>query len=473
MKNLGKILFIIFLIPHAIYAGVVATVDSKKVQLGEIVTYSLDLSGEDIKKPNITTLCGENVLSSSSSTSIKIVDGEYKKTYVLSYTFLPKKSCTIDSLSVAIDSKLEATQAIDIEVVKVLSSKDSDFLLTLSVDKDEVFVGEPFELTLVFKQKNGAEVVDNKFIAPTLNGFWLKGESKPTRENDGEFSSTKIVYTMAPQRVGNLDITSAQMKIASRSNTRDPWGSFMPNIKWRSYFSNDLNITSKPLPQGVSLVGDFTIFAEASATEVNANEALNLTIKVVGDGNLEDIKSFKPYIDGVSVFDEKIVIQNGVLTQKIAFVADSDFKIPPFSLKYLSLASKEIKEVSTKEIDIKVKHSKAKKELNIKRDETTKDVIETTEVMPKLDIFLAIGIFIVGMACGIIIMILRTITFTSRDKKLNIKDHKLLLVKLLPYKENDDVKKIVDVLENNLYSKEKKELDKKALKELINKYEIK
>ena len=69
MKNLGKILFILFLIPHAIYAGVTAFVDSKNIELGDMVTYSLDLSGEDVVRPDIHTLCGEDVISTSSSTA--------------------------------------------------------------------------------------------------------------------------------------------------------------------------------------------------------------------------------------------------------------------------------------------------------------------------------------------------------------------------------------------------------------------
>ena len=45
-------------------------------------------------------------------------------------------------------------------------------------------------------------------------------------------------------------------------------------------------------------------------------------------------------------------------------------------------------------------------------------------------------------------------------------------MKLLPYKDNADVKKVVDILENNLYLDKKIELDKKSLKEIILKYDI-
>ena len=473
MKNLGKILYIIFLIPHAIYAGVIASVDSKEVALGDMLTYSLDLTGEEISRPNILNLCGDDIISTSSSTSIKIINGDYQKSYVLSYKFMPKKSCKIESIEVEIDGKVEKTKPIDIVVSKAVSSKDAEFSLTLSVNKKEVYVGEPFVLKLLLKQKDGAEAVDSKYIAPSLKGFWVKGESKPTRVKQDGYTITQIMYKMAPQREGKLDITSAQMRIATRASSRDSWGGFIPNIKWKSYFSNELSITSKALPSGVNLVGDFSIEAEVSSKEVNANEAVNITIKVNGDGNLEDIKTFKPYIDGVSVFDEKIEVSNTNLTQKIAFVADGNFTVPSFSIKYFDLKTKSIKTISTKEIDIKVKNAKPKQELNIKRDETIQATIVKEIVVEKgLDRFWTIIAFIVGLACGIIIMLLKSKNLFKNEKKFNIKDHKLLLVKLLPYKDDVEVQKLVNILENNLYSENKQELDKKALKIIVDRYNL-
>jgi hypothetical protein len=57
MKNLGKILALVsFLFPHAVYAGVTAGLDAKSVSLGETVTLSLTISGQDIIKPDIFVL---------------------------------------------------------------------------------------------------------------------------------------------------------------------------------------------------------------------------------------------------------------------------------------------------------------------------------------------------------------------------------------------------------------------------------
>ncbi len=77
MKNLGKIIFILFLIQNTIYAGITASVESENVQRGDMVTYDLELVGEDIQRPNINNLCGEDVISTSSSTNIQSVNGSY------------------------------------------------------------------------------------------------------------------------------------------------------------------------------------------------------------------------------------------------------------------------------------------------------------------------------------------------------------------------------------------------------------
>ena len=471
MKNLGKIILFLFLIPHALFGAVSASVDSHTVVLGDTVTLSLNISGSDVQRPNIQTLCNSDVTSSGSQTNIQMINGSYQKSYTLTYQFMPTKSCKIEPIELTIDEKTEKTKPINITVKPVDTSKDAEFMLSLTSDKKEVLVGEPFEITLLFKQKNGAGAVDSSFIPPKLKGFWIKNESKPQRYQDGDYAVTKVVYKVAAQRTGKLGVGKAQMKIATRVNSRDMFGSFMPQVKWRSYFSNELNFDVKPLPGGVNLIGNFTISAKADKSEINANEAVNVTIEVDGNGNLEDIKSFKPYINGVNVFDEKIVINGSKLTQKLAFVADSDFVIPSFTLKSYDPKTKEIKTASTKEIKIRVKNAKPKTKLTIKRDEG-ESLVHAQSSQKEFNLYWSVLAFIIGLACGIFIMLLKPWKYFEKKNTFSIKDTKLLLVKLLPYKNDEEVQKIVDILEKNIYSNEKVELDKKALKEIIKKYNI-
>ncbi|QOY55386.1 BatD family protein [Candidatus Sulfurimonas marisnigri] len=469
MNNIFKILFLLLIITNIAYAAVTARVDSKTVELGETVTYSLNVSGENIVRPVIQRLCDTDVISTSSQTSVQIINGDVKKSYILSYKFLPLKSCTIEPIKVEINSKTELSNAVSVEVKPVTAAKDSDFSLRLSSEKQELFVGETFDLTLTFKQKRDSGAVDSEFLPPKLNGFWIKNESKPLSHQEGKYTITKLTYTMAAQRDGKLNIPKAQMRIASRGSKTDIWGAWAPSIKWKTYFSNELELNIKPLPAGVNLVGDFTISTTVDKKEVNANEAVNITIKVLGAGNLEDIKSFKPSIDGVSVFDEKISIEGNLLTQKIAFVAERDFIIPSFNLKFFNPKTQEVKSIVSDEISIKVKNAKLEEELNIQREQ--KPVV-VPQVIAENDIFTLVVTFLIGLTCGVLIILFKPFKLFKKEKTLSIKEPKVLLMKLLPYKDDAEVKDIVDILEKNIYSGEKLDLDKKALKELLKRCKI-
>jgi len=209
MKNLGKILLLLFLIPHAVDASVVATLSDKSVSVGDMVTYNLTISGENIQRPQINILCESDIISTASQTSIQMVNGDYKKSYILSYKFMPQKSCEIKPVEVEIDGKTEVSNGVSLEVKAMRAAKDADFILTLESDKEEVFVGEPFSVTLLLKQKKGAQAVDSKFVAPELKGFWIKSESDPVRSDDGEYTITTLSYQMSAQRDGNVTITPA------------------------------------------------------------------------------------------------------------------------------------------------------------------------------------------------------------------------------------------------------------------------
>jgi hypothetical protein len=473
LNNIIKLLFLSLITSHSLFGALTATVDSKTVELGETVTYSLNTSGEKIKRPNIQRLCNSDVLSTSSQTSIQIINGNTSKSYTLSYKFLPQKSCKIERVEVEVDGKIEASSEIEIEVKPVSGAKDLDFELTLSSNKKELYVGEIFDVTLTFKQKNNVSAVDSEFTPPELKGLWVKKESEPKRHQDDKYTVTKVVYRVSPQREGELKITKAQMKVASRNSRENSWGAWIPTLKWKTYFSNELNLDVKPLPSGVDLVGSFTINATLQKREIKANEALNVIVEVQGEGNLEDIKSFKQNVEGAAVFDEKRVINGTKLTQKIAFVAERDFVVPAFSLSYFDTKTKEIKTISTKEIPIKVKNSKVTEELVVKKNSIDESVEIKTKSSNEYDKLNYILIFVFGLIIGVLAMFFKEkIKFKNRKKSDFINNQKTLLMKLLPYKDDLEVKEIIESLEDKIYSNQEINLDKIILKKIKNRYRI-
>lgn len=478
MKNRGKgagmikISTLFLITAQILFAGVSASVDTQSVEEGELVSYFLQITGESVKRPEITTICGSDIISTSSQTNMQIINGAVSKNYTLSYKFAPQKNCKIESFEVEVDGKKERTKEIEISVKAPSQTKDANFMLLLQSDKKELYVGEAFELTLLFKQKNGSDAIDSKFTPPSMDGFWVREESKPQKYQEDDYTVTKVVYTLLPQRVGVQKIGRAKIQIASRDTKIDGWGGRIPTIKWKNHFSNELDLSVKPLPAGVFLVGDFTITLSLDKTEINANEPLDATVAVSGTGNLEDIESFKPHIPSVAVFDEKIAIEGKKLSQKLTFVAENDFVIPPLKLTYFDINSKEIKTITTKEIAIKVKNQKPKEELTIKKAEEPKTEIATPSTQTWHGSITLFFVFFAGLAIGVALMMLKKLPQLKQAKKSSIKNPKELLTKLMAYKEDAEVKRLIEILEKNIYTNEKIEIDKKALKEVLKKYRI-
>lgn len=471
MKNYFKLIFLLIFASSTINASVVAKVDTNSVEIGDSVSYSLDISGENIQRPDIQKLCGTDVVSTASQTSMRGVNGKFKKSYILSYDFLPQQSCIIEPIEVEVNGKIERSNSVSIKVNSVEKTKDLDFILTLNSDKKELFVGETFELTLIFKQKLNSQALDSQFTPPELKGFWIKNEPKAQKSQDKMYETTKIIYKLAPQREGKLTISKAQIKVASKANTVGGFGVFMQALKWKTYFSNDVELIVKPLPSGTNLIGDFTIKAIPDRLKINAGDAINVKIEVLGSGNLEDIRSFKQSIDGVNVFDEKIIINDGRLTQNLTFVADRDFVIPAFTIKYFDTKAKDIKTVSSGEIAIKVNNAKAKEDLVIKK-ELKKEESVKRDILAKSDSVTLVITFLVGLISGILIMLFKIPKIFKKEKSSFINEPKLLLVKLLPYKNSNEVREIIEILENNIYSTNKQKIDKKRVREILKRHKI-
>ena len=476
MKNLGKIVLLLLLLSSASLARVTAEVSPGVVYEGESARYILTIEGGKVQKPTLSDICGNDITSTGSQTSISSINGSYTKSYTLTYEFTPTKSCTIPAVEVNVDGTLEKSNSVKLRIKKMQRDPNADFTLTYRADKKELYVGEPFTLTLLLKQRKDAQAVDSKFIASQFKGFWKKSESKPQRSEDAEFITTKLVYKLAPQRAGDLTLDAAKLQIAKRSGQNN-WGTLIPQVRWRTYLSNTIKIHAKILPDNAKLIGDFTISTQVQRTKVNPNEAVNVTVAVQGNGNLEDIESFKPYVDGVNVFDEKIKIQGSRLKQKLVFVSDKDFTIPAFKLTYFDTKTAQLKTVTTNPIEIKVSGvPKTTAPLKVTRGTNTKVQVQTPskEVVVEKTNYLYIAFaFFLGLLIGIALMIMKPKFTKESKKKFNIKDEKLLLIKLLPYRDEDEeVAKVVAILEGNIYGQNKEKIDKKLLKELVKRYDL-
>ncbi len=494
MKKILGSLFVIIFFATTVFAGVKAFVDNNAVYSGDNVNFTISIDGKNPKFPNLNKIAGYGVLGVSTSNSINIVNGNYKSTVSKTYTFSPTKSLTIPSYIVSVDGKEYKTKEIKINVVKLAASKGGDkFSISMEIDKNDVFIGEPVKLDIKFKYKLDAKADKVNIAEPKIEDFWVKKSNKPVKSIEGDTVIQTYHYLIFPQKQGDFTINPIEADVGAfkRRNRggnffNDPFfDAFDQTIQWRKYVSNKLSIHVKPLPNNLEVYGSFDIKASVDKAEVKANKPVNLTIKVVGKGNIDDVKKFALDIDDVVVYsDEPKIVSGlnggtygGVFTQKVALIADKDFTIPFIKFSYFDKNSKKVVTKTTMPIKIKVTGGK-KSEITPKIATNDKKVQSTPTVVKPV---VVAGIskekgylyLFVGFLFGILVSI-GYLKFLNRKKEIKetpvitkikkAKGNKELFDVLLPYGKSDKfIKNILETLEENIYGKKDSKVNKKEI----------
>jgi hypothetical protein len=181
----------------------------------------------------------------------------------------------------------------------------------------------------------------------------------------------EIEYIATPLQEGNFSITPAQVKVAiAQQGRRNFFGGF--GAKWYKTLSNPLKIAVLPQAEESDVVGEFKVETKVETKEVKANKPVNLTIKIEGNGNLQNFEIPKYKIDGVTVYSDEAKIDTKVVdgklysifTQSFALISYEDFSIPAQSFTAYSPKEKKVKTLKVKGFDIKVKKSAYQKAMS-------------------------------------------------------------------------------------------------------------
>jgi hypothetical protein len=372
------------------------TVSTKPVvAVGETfaLTYTLDAQGVNFREPRIT---GFEVLSgpnTSTSSSIRSINGRTSISITYTYTYLlqalKEGSFEITPASVVVDGKSYQSDPALIKVVagagttsqpqgrpgqqgqqvpeEGRSGGDDVFLKAFASD-DNPFQGEGITVTYkIFTKVRLGNLSISK--NPSFQGFWSQNLLKEG-DQGAQYNQTinGEAYTVAelrkmvlyPLKSGKLTINPmemeciAQVKRQSRPGTGDP---FFDDFFNNSFFSqsyatvektlksNPLSIDVKPLPlEGrpadfSGSVGSFTFRSELDKTTVKANEPVTLKFIVAGTGNIQLIDrldvSFPPDFE---TYDPKVVSDFNTTTSGISGMQSFEYLIIPrkpgkFSIK--------------------------------------------------------------------------------------------------------------------------------------------
>jgi hypothetical protein len=371
MRKRGRSIVFVFCILAGLSAGAqdVEFVGSVKptVSLGETfsLSYTVNAQGVNFKGPNLGNFFQLSGPNTSTTSSIRTINGRTTMSMAYTYTFLlqanKEGSFDIGPATVTVDGKVYKSNSLAIKVVKVAGTSPgqaysqnpnagrsqqqnpgaaavsaNDVYLKAFVDNANPIQGEGIVVTFKLFTKLRVQQLGDK-INSSFPGFWSQNITKDSPKYnqynqtiDGQQYLVAEIRKIAlfPLKSGKLIIEPqevecvAQVKSHSKSRTGDPFfddffndpffNNSMASVE-KSLKSNPLVINVRPLPTEnkpadfSGAVGNFIFNSSIDKAKLKTNEPINLKFTISGQGNIQLIDkmnvSFPPDFD---TYDPKI-----------------------------------------------------------------------------------------------------------------------------------------------------------------------
>ena len=392
----------------------VAKVSKKTLGINERlrVDFEMNQDGDNFVPPSFK---GFNVVGGpNQSISNSWVNGKrsYSKTY--SYFLAPKTQgkFIINQATIEIDDQIYKTISLNIAVTAAVTKpkdgNNADYLasenvhLIAEVSKTNPYLNEA--ITVVYKLYVSNEVsitrswqeIDN----PKFEDFWSQNIADKGKQQifEGTFKGKPYRYVILrkvvlyPQKTGALIIEplTLDIPIDVQGNSRDIFGRRRMTRVNRTISAGKRTITVKPLPiEGKpdnfsGAVGVFNFNVSTNKSTLDANEALELKIRVKGMGNLKlfnlpslnlpsSLEVYEP------VRDNKIAVNikgmNGFINDTYTVIPQykGSYPIRPISFSYFDPPSKSYKTVSSDEIIIQVENGPVPNQPNKLKDDASNE----------------------------------------------------------------------------------------------------
>ena len=376
MKRLSRQLLILASLAGSLLmaAGVKVQVSSTRIAPGQSLRIKLIAEGSDARFPDLQKIGPYTVENQRRVNKLesrfdngKLVTQTQK---ILSFEIYPQKSVTIPSLTVVVDGKKYTTRPVKVEVAQGAGAGSAGgFAIRMKVDKSTVYQGEPLILTVDAVEPLQSGIAQMQYTPPAFKGFFVMPLGGEQQLRQGDLTIHRLRYLLTPQKAGTLQIDPAALRVGIRDLNApgDPFGIFGSPLKWVALRSNPLTVSVKPLPVQADLVGHFEVKARVDKTRVKANEPVNYTLEILGEGSLEDLNDPRFDIPGVTVYSDDAVVKSTVKEGKLysswrkkyVFISDRDFTIPALQLTEFDYAGGKKRILKTRPFPIHVSGGKA------------------------------------------------------------------------------------------------------------------
>jgi hypothetical protein len=404
------ILFLAVMAATATHASgqvrVSAQVDTgKDIYVGEGFNFYIVIQGsENAGKVDLEPLRQYNPQSAGSrkQSSINIINGRTTKsvTTIMTYILTASRAgrLQIPSLTVEVDGKTYRTNPVAVNIIKPGTTDQLDLEVELS--KKQCYEGQPVVMTVKFYIS--ADIGDFQINIPAFTGddFYIEEpdvtnpQAKLYRLNNDTtvmVSQYRVVHNskesillsfskvLIPKRSGKISMPPSSVSAAvavGRTRSRDPFDSFFGGqTQYRRFIvsSEPLDLEVVPLPDEgkpalfYGLVGQYTISASATPTNVNVGDPITLTIKIGGGKYLKPIQwpaleNIPALADNFKIPTQKAspTIDDGfkVFTQTIRANNDKVTEIPPIPLAYFDAEQGRYVTATTEPIKLEVAPTK-------------------------------------------------------------------------------------------------------------------
>lgn len=446
-----KLIAVLFLFVTTLFADIKLYISSNTIVKNEAFIFVLEASGNDISFPNISSIDGKNVQEISNSTATNIINGNITKKIKKTYSFYPTKDFILPSFEAIIDGEKYKTDEEKIIVQKASKTQSDMFDFSIKTDKNDLYVGENFILTIIFKYKKDIDIIDLSFDKPNFDNFWYKQLDNSKKYEDGDSTVFEIQFLMFALKDGKAVINPLGINAQIMDNNSN---SIFSSTRNKKIYSNELNFNIKALPQNINLIGNFEINASVDKQTVKKGEAISYKLNISGSGNIDDIADIKLPIDDVTIYENKPLIKTQILNNEYtgtwekvySIIANKSFTIPAIKIDYFDKNLGKTISKQTDSFNIEVLSEEIKKEVFLEKapeevlvQETPKEIIKVVEKSSILD---RVIFFFLGVVCSLLIISLYYYVINLKRKK---QEDKPLVKKVKACKTKDELLRLLAV----------------------------
>lgn len=265
----------------------------------------------------------------------------------------------------------------------------ANIFMKLFVDDKDVYVGE--QILATYKLYLNVNILNYDFSNLVFNGFYaedlkIDGNSNLTSEiiNGRQFQVHTLKQTLlTPQKSGDIEIPALESEMVIRIREERRSRSLFDQV-FGNYKNAKINVNSntekihvRPLPLDkqpgdfTGAVGNFSLNTTIDRNEVGINEAINVTVEVQGNGNIElisppkiefpsDFESYDPKVK--SNVSTSAKGSRGSKSYEYVIIPRfaGEYTLKPVSFTYFDPSSATYKRLTSKPITLRVLQAEGK-----------------------------------------------------------------------------------------------------------------